>query len=319
MRRLLLAFSAIIAFSQASVAQNYPTRPITIIVPFSAGGSMEFLLRTIQPKMEAELGQPLIFENKPGATGNIGSAYVAKAEPDGYTLLLIGLNLGVQPHLFPKLGFDPIKDFVAIGGLADNPNVCVVSANSKYKTIQDLLNDARERPEKVTYASPGAGSPSHLLAAKMARINNVKMTHVPYKGSNPGLTDLMGGFVDMFCLGAANVLALVNDGKLRPLVVIDDKRSRFLPDVPTLKELGLGEMDGGSTYILLAPAKTPKPIVDRLSSVLEKALSDKAVENVFTKGGFNPSHATAAEMSKLFKAQYDDWGPVVKELGLAVE
>jgi tripartite-type tricarboxylate transporter receptor subunit TctC len=318
MVRFLLAIGAFF-LSQSALAQNFPTRPITVVVPFAAGGGMEFLVRSVQSRMEAALGQPIIIENRPGATGNIGNTYVAKAEPDGYTLLLTAINIGMLPHVFPHLSYDPIKSFTPIGALAETPLTCVVNPASRYKTLADLISDARTNPGKVKYATPGPGSPSHLVVELLSKLNNVQMTQVPYKGSNPALTDIMGGFVDVFCLGVSNVFAQIKENKLRALAVTTASRSVQLPEVPTVKELGLGDMDEGARYIVLAPSATPKPIVDHLTTILGKAVADKAVQEIFLKSGYELTHATPADVTAMLQQQYDLWGPFVKELNLKLE
>jgi tripartite-type tricarboxylate transporter receptor subunit TctC len=317
--RFLLASAAIICVTYSALAQEFPVRPITVVVPFAPGGGMDFILRTFQGGWESALGQPLIIENKPGATGNIGNAFVAKAEPDGYTLLLTQVNIGVFPHVFAHLSYNPLTDFVAIGGVAETPNACVVNPASKYQTFSDIINDARISPGKIKYGTTGVGAPSHLAAEMISRINNVRMTQVPYKGPIPALTDLMGGFIDFICLASVNALPFIRDGKLKAIAVTTQKRSVLLPEVPTITETGIADMNESSRYILVAPAKTPRPIVDRISRVLASVLGDATVEQVFFNAGFEASHTSSIEVSTQIREQYDTWGPIVKELNLRLD
>ncbi|MES1155401.1 MAG: tripartite tricarboxylate transporter substrate binding protein, partial [Pseudorhodoplanes sp.] len=251
MRHLLFGLAAIIEVSLPTAAQEYPSRSITVVIPFPAGGTLDTILRTVQPKMEAALGQSIVVENKPGATGNIGNAYVAKSEPDGCTLLETATNIGVFPHIFPKLNYDPLKDLVIIGGVAETPRVCVVNAEGNIKTFAELLQTAQANPGSVSFGSAGAGASSHLVVELIAQLNHVTFTHVPYKGTAPMNNDLLGGFITFICTAVAGSTSLIQEGRFRPIAMATTGRWPMLPDVPTLKELGFGDINDWTSYVLL--------------------------------------------------------------------
>jgi tripartite-type tricarboxylate transporter receptor subunit TctC len=315
MKIRILMLCILMGLSPAMSAENFPSRPITIINPFPPGGPLDFILRTIQTKMEADLGQSIIIENRPGATGNVGNAYVAKGPADGYVLLAQATNVGMFPHVFPNLPYDPIKDLAVVGALAETPGVCIVSPSAKYQSLADIIKEAKANPGKLNYGSTGNGSPSQIESELLAKANGVKFTHVPYKGASLVFTDLMGKFIDFSCIAVAGPLPLIRDGKLKALAMMTDKRSELLPDVPTVKELGLGDINESSRYILMAPAATPKPVLDRLSSVLAKALADPAVQDTYIKGGFIASRSTPDDVRKQIQEQYA-MGSFVKDLNL---
>jgi tripartite-type tricarboxylate transporter receptor subunit TctC len=315
---LLIAVAAIIGVTQFVAAQAFPSRPITIVVPFPPGGGLDFLLRTIQPKWEAALAQPMVIENRPGATGNVGNAYVAKSEPDGYTLLITATNIGMFPHVFPHLTYDPLKDFAVIGLVGETPGTCIVNP-AKFQILAALISEAKANPGKLNYGSTGNGSPSQLLTELIAKLNNVSFTHVPYKGSTPVATDLVGNFIDFTCIALAGPLPLIQDGKLKAIAIATNKRSILLPDVATVKELGYGDIDEASRYILLAPAMTPRPILDRLRTTLQDILSDPTIQKAFNNGGFEVKPTTPDQVSAMMHEQYDLWGPFVNALKLKVD
>jgi tripartite-type tricarboxylate transporter receptor subunit TctC len=317
--RLFVAFALIVATLHPAPAQTFPSRPITVVVPFPPGGGLDFLLRTIQPKWEAALGQPMVIENRPGATGNVGNAYVAKADPDGYTLVITATNIGMFPHVFAHLAYDPLKDFTVIGLVGETPGTCIVNPNSKYQSLGTLISEARANPGKLNFGSTGNGSPSQLQTELIAKLNNVKFTHVPYKGSTPVSTDLLGNFIDFTCIALAGPLPLIQEGKLKAIAVATKKRSVLLPDVPTVKELGFGDIDEGSRYILLAPVMTPKPIVDQLRTTLQNILADPGIQKAFMNGGFEVDATTPDQVSAMMQEQFDLWGPFVNELKLKVD
>jgi tripartite-type tricarboxylate transporter receptor subunit TctC len=316
-RRLAGLLIVLIGISPIALAQDYPTRSITVVLPFPPGGPLDFLLRSIQGRMESALGQPIIIESKPGAAGNVGTAAVAKAEPDGYTLLGLATNFGIAPYVFSHLPFDPVKDFAVVGSLAETPGVCIVNPASKYHSLAELIKDVQANPGKISYGSGGAGTPSHLEAEMIAKVNNLKWTHVPYKGGVPQIADILGNFIDFGCTGLAGwAFPLIQDGKLRPLAVTSAKRSRVLPDVPTVKELGFGDLDDSSRYIILAPAMTPKPIIERLSKTLVDILADPSLRELYLKSGYEVSDTNPEQVAELIKQQAVIWGPMVKELNL---
>lgn len=311
MRFLLAVVSSVITM-QATMAQDFPSRPINVVVPFPPGGGLDFLIRTVQPKMEAELGQPLVIENRPGNLGNIGNAYVAKAAPDGYTLLVTAVNIGVFPFMFPDLPYDPLTAFTPVGELAQTPGGCVVGPASDFKSFADIIARAKANPGRVKFASEGTGAPSHLIVDLIAKLNDVKFTRVPYDFASGSIAAVGDGSVDFSCNGLAGVLPQIREGKLRALAVTGAARSVVLPDVPTVKESGSGDIDENSRYILVAPAAVPGPIMQRLSTALAHALADPVIKDTIIKKGFDPASASPAEVSALIRKQYDLWGPFLK-------
>jgi tripartite-type tricarboxylate transporter receptor subunit TctC len=315
-----LVVLAVFGLTQPVSAQDYPSRPITVVIPFTPGGPLDFLLRTIKEKFEKALGQQILIEDRPGQTGIVGSAYAAKAAPDGYTLLMTSANNGMFPHIFRNLPHDPIKDFVPVGEVAQTPEVIVVHPSSRFQTLADLIKEAKENPGKVRYGSSGNGTPSHIITEYMGKLNGVKFVHVPYKNSLESLDDVMQKSLDFVCTGlSGRALPLIREGKMKPIAVIGNKRSSQLPDVPTVKEAGFGDVEEVSRYILVAPAKTPKPIIDRLSVALTSVLADQAVQKVYIERGFEIAHSTPAEVSAAIQHEYDFWGPVLKELNLKID
>ena len=304
---------AIIGVPAAS-AQTFPSQPVRVVVPFPAGGGTDILMRIIQDKYAARLGQPVVIDNRPGASGNIGSGVVAKAAPDGYTLLVQGTIVGVYPTVFASLPYDPFKDFFYIGGVAESPAVVVVNPDSKIKTIGDLIAEGKKRP--LNFASAGVGAPQHLATERLARINKTQLTHVPYKGSATAVSDLLAGVLDFGSLSLSSVLTLVQDGKLRAIAVASDKRTKMLPDVPTIKEAGFGDVSGTIRFFLAAPAGTPPTAVEKLSNALQAVVKDQDIQNEFLKRGYEITLANSKEVEAMVGEQRDTWLSVIRDLKL---
>lgn len=306
---ICIAIAAVFGASQPAAAEDFPSHPVTIVVGFPLGGGLDFLIRTAQPKMEEALGQKLTIENKPGNLGNIANAVVAKSDPDGYTLLMTASNIGVFPFLNPDLAYDPVKAFTAVGEVAEMVNLCVVKPDSKIQSFGDLVKEAKANPGQIKFASEGTGAPSHLIVDLLGKLNDVKLTRVPYDHATLALAAIMDGSVTFSCNGIAGVLAPVKEGKLRPIAITSAHRSVHVPDVPTVKELGFGDVDESVVFMLVAPALTPKPIVDRLSSALKTAVADPSVQAAYIKRGFDLGHIPAADVGLLIQKQHDLWGP----------
>jgi tripartite-type tricarboxylate transporter receptor subunit TctC len=286
------------------------------VVPFPPGGGTDILMRLIQDKYAAKLGQPVVIDNRPGASGNIGAGVVAKSKPDGYTLLVQATIVGIYPSVYASLPYDPQKDFIWIGGVAESPAVIVTNPNSKYKTIADLMAEAKARPKQVNFASAGVGSPQHLATERLGRLNNVEFTHVPYKGSATAVTDLLSGVLDFGTLSFSSVLSLIQEGKLRPLALASDKRSKLMPDVPTLKEAGLGDVSGTVRFIIGAPTGTPDAAVEKLSADLNAVVKEPDIQEGFAKRGYEITLATPKEVLAMVREQKDLWDPLVREMKL---
>lgn len=315
MRLASLVFAAVTAFGiPQAVAQQFPAQPVHVVVPFPPGGGTDILMRLIQDKYAAKLGQPVVIDNRPGASGNIGAGVVAKSKPDGYTLLVQATIVGIYPSVFSSLPYDPQKDFVWIGGVAESPAAIVTNPNSKYKTIADLMTEGKVRP--VNFASAGVGSPQHLATERLSKLNKVQFTHVPYKGSATAITDLLSGVLDFGTLSLSSVLPLIQEGKLRALAVASDNRSKLMPNVPTLKESGLGDVSGTVRFIIGAPTGTPDAAVQKLSSDLNAVVKDPEIQEGFAKRGYEITLATPKEVLAMVREQKELWDPLVRELKL---
>lgn len=317
--RLLLSLIALAAALSApqSHAQTFPTGPVRVVVPFPAGGGTDILMRLIQDKYAAKLGKPIVVDNRPGASGNIGTAMVAKSAPDGYTLLVQGTIIGIYPNVFSYMSYDPFKDFAFLGGLAESSAVIVVNPASKFKTIADLIAEAKQRP--VNFGSAGIGSPQHLATEQLASLNKAQLTHVPYKGSATVVTDLLAGVLDFGALSLSSVLNLIQDGRLRAIVMASDKRSTLLPTVQTIKEAGFGDVSGTIRFFLAAPAGTPPAVFDRLSKDLEAVVKDPEIQDGFAKRGYEITLANAKDVEAMVGEQRDIWLPIIRELNLKLD
>ncbi|MGE3988803.1 Bug family tripartite tricarboxylate transporter substrate binding protein [Pseudorhodoplanes sp.] len=317
MRLFALVFAALAVLgAPQTLAQEFPSQPVRVVVPFPPGGGTDILVRLIQDKYSAKLGQPVVIDNRPGAAGNIGAGVVAKSKPDGYTLLVQATIVGIYPSVYASLPYDPQKDFIWIGGVAESPAVIVTNPNSKYKTIADLMAEAKARPKQVNFASAGVGSPQHLATERLGRLNKVEFTHVPYKGSATAVTDLLSGVLDFGTLSFSSVLSLIQEGKLRALALASDSRSKLMPDVPTLKESGLGDVSGTVRFIIGAPAGTPEAAVEKLSADLNAVVKDPDIQAGFAKRGYEITLATPKEVLTMVREQKELWDPLVRELNL---
>ncbi len=318
MRRAFIAALLALAVGFAG-AQEWPARPLRIIVPFSPGGAVDGPARAIAQELGRRLGQQVIIDNRPGAGATIGSEAVAKAAPDGYTLLLASQTNAIAASLYTKLNFNPVDDFVAISLLGREPGVLVVHPSLPVKNVAELVAYAKERPGQVNYASSGNGSGQHLFMAQFATMAGLQLVHVPYRGSGQATTDLLAGTVPMAMPGTAGMVAHIRAGKLRALAVSGSTRSPQLPEVPTLAESGLA---GYSAYVwlgLLAPKGTPAAIVERLNRELKAALAAPEVRGYFTEAGIEPLGTTPTEFDAFFREERDRWARVVKDTGAKID
>jgi tripartite-type tricarboxylate transporter receptor subunit TctC len=303
----------------AATAQDYPNRPIKIIVPFSPGGAVDGPTRAVAQELSRRLKQQVIIDNKPGAGATIGSEMVAKAAPDGYTLLLASQTNAISAALYSKLSFNPIDDFVGISLLGREPGVLVVHPSLPVKSVAELIAYAKERPGQLNYASSGNGSGQHLFMAMFASMSGISIVHVPYRGSGQATTDLLGGTVPMAMPGTAGMVAHIKAGKLRPLATSGVTRSPQLPEVPTLAESGL---TGYSAYVwmgLLAPKGTPPAIIERLNRELKASLAAPEVKGFFNEAGVEIVGSTPTEFDTYFREERDRWARSVKESGAKID
>jgi len=306
---------AIAAAPQPSVAQNYPDHPITLVVPYPAGGGNDVLARLVAEKMSKPLGQSIVVENRGGAGGTIATRQVAKSTPDGYTLLIATSSLAINPSLYPNVGYDPRKDFAPIGLIASSANVVLVHPSVPAESITELIALAKQSPSKLDFASTGSGSSVHLAAELFASMAGVKLNHVPYRGTAPALTDLLGGHVGLMFATMPSALGLVRDGKVRALAVTGPKRSANFPDVPTVAEAGLPGYEAVLHYGLVAAAGTPRPIVEKLNAALREALADDTLRQRFATEGAEPLPSTPKEYATDIDHEEIKWSKIVRESG----
>lgn len=297
-------------------AQDYPNKPLRIVVPFPPGGSNDVLGRVLGQKISEAMGQPVLVDNKAGAAGNIGTDFVAKAPADGYTLLVASnTGLAINPVLYPKLPFDAIKDFEPITLLGGLPIVLVVNANVKASSVTELIALAKKDPNKITYASAGAGTPQHMSAELFKSMTGTKITQVPYKGSGPALIDVIAGTVDIMFCPINSALPHIRSGKLRALGVATAKRVTLLPEVATVAETVPGYVS--DIWIgMVAPAKTPAPVIAKLNTELRKALSLPDVKDKLAEQGIEATSSTPAEFANLIAADQKRWAVVIKGAGI---
>jgi tripartite-type tricarboxylate transporter receptor subunit TctC len=297
----------------------WPTKPITLVVTYPPGGGADAMARLIAPKLGEALGQSVIVDNRPGAGGQIGAAFVAKAAADGHTLMLDASSFAVNPALYPKLPYDSNKAFRAIGVIAQFPNVVLVNAQFPAKSVADLTALARVRKDAVSYASSGNGSAQHLAGALFESATKVDMVHVPYKGGGPALNDVIGGQVPLFFGNLASTLQHVQSGKLRALAVTSAKRSSMLPDVPTLVEAGVQGAEIYEWNALFAPAGTPESVVQKLNAALQKAIDAPEVKARISQLGGEIQRTTPDAAQQFIGTQMTLWARVVKDRNIAIE
>ena len=313
-RRLLLAATALLAAPQA-IAQTWPARPIRLVVPFPPGGTTDIVGRIVAARMSVALGQPVVVENRAGAGGTVGSDVVAKSPPDGYTLVVSNIAAhGVAPSIFPTLPYDPVRDFTHIALLADTPSALAVSAASPMRTFADLV--ARARTRDVTVASPGNGSSSHVLTGLLARNMDLRLVHVPYRGSAPGITALLAGEVDAII---TTLLELGGNDRIRMLASTAARRSPGYETIPTFAELGRPEMTAPTWFGLSGPAGLPAPIADRLHAEAMAALRHPEVVQRLTELVATPDALTRADYAALVAREVTRWAEAVRISGARAE
>ena len=313
-----MAFSLALACAAPAQAQQYPTRPVRFVVPFAPGGSTDTLARTLGQKLSEALGEQVVVDNRSGGSGNIGMEIVARAAPDGHTIVLGYIaNLAIGPSLYAKLPFDPVKDFAPVTQLASSPNVLAAHPAVPARNLKELIALARARP--VNFASAGVASVGHLTGEFLNSLAGIKMVHVPYKGSGQAVTDLLGGHVQLMFSGFSSALPHIKAGKLRALAVTGAKRSPALPDVPTIAESGFPKFEATAWYGVLAPAQTPRPIVIRLHDEIIKALQLPDVKERLASVGFEIVGSTPEAFGAYIQSEIRKWEKVVKASGAKPE
>lgn len=313
-RRLLLAAAATVLATSAMAQGGYPNKPIRLIVPFPPGGNVDLSARILAPQLQEALGQPVVIENKAGASGTLGLDAVAKSAPDGYTLGMASpVNHLAAPSLYPKLPYDSIRDFTPVGLVASVPMVLTVGPSVQAGTVQDLLKLARERNGSITMASAGSGSGNHIVGELFQAAAGVHFVHVPYKGSALANNDLAGGHVDLHFDQLSSVLPLIKGGKLRPLAVTTTQRASLLPDVPTLAEAGLPGFDASTTLGLVLPGGASPELVGKLNKVLQDILKKPAVRDSFAQLGASVQESTPAQYAAFIRAEIAKTAKIVKD------
>jgi len=316
----LFALIALAALSMPANADDYPNKPITFMIPFPPGGSTTIVVRSISEELGKALGQQIVIDNRAGAGGTVGTKSLAKAEPDGYT---IGLGysgtLAIGPNLYPNVGYDPRKDFVPIGRIGTAPNTMVVHPSFPAKTVAELIAYAKANPGKVNYGSAGVGTVSHICGEYFATAAGIKLVHVPYKGTGPALTDLIGGHIPMAFAPIPATYENHKGGRIRMLAVTSAKRSALAPEIPTIAESGVPGFEAVLSYGVVAPAGTPRAIIEKLNKALNDVLKSDEVRTRLAREGAEPAPSTPEEYAALIDREEKQWGPIVKASGAKAE
>ncbi|RJL16345.1 tripartite tricarboxylate transporter substrate-binding protein [Paracoccus siganidrum] len=319
MKKTTILAAALAAFAGMASAQDYPTQPINIVVPFAAGGPTDTVTRLVAQAMSRDLGQQVVVENVGGAGGTLGAARVAQAQADGYTLLLHHIGMSTAPTLYRQLPFDVLNDFSYIGLVTEVPMVFVGRPDLELNTLEEVIDWVREEGENVMYANAGIGAASHLCGLLFMNAVDQQMTTIPYQGTAPAVTDLMGGQVDFLCDQTTNTTNQIRDGSIKPFAVTVPERLDSLPDVPTTAEAGLGDFEITIWHGLYAPAGTPDDVVAKLSAALQTALQDETVIERFADLGTAPSpqdDATPEALRAKLEAEIELWRPLIEDAGV---
>lgn len=316
-----VAFAALLATPHlAAASDNYPNHAVRWIVPFPPGGAMDNIARTLAEAMGKDLGQSFVVENRAGAGGNIGATAVARAKPDGYTIMIVANGMAVNPALYPSMAYDPIKDFTPISLLAVVPNVLVANPQRiKAKTVPEVIALAKANPGKYTYASAGVGTSIHLAGELFAKMAGVQMLHVPYKGSGPAIADMLGGQVDYMFDSITSAKPHIDAGKLVAIAVTTKKRSAALPNVPTVAEAGLPGYELTPWFATFAPAGTPPAVIDKLNRAMRDALKTPKVQNTLASIGAEPIGGSPAELRDYLAAETKSGRELIESRGIKME
>jgi tripartite-type tricarboxylate transporter receptor subunit TctC len=318
MRSLLVA--SVLAFAvSAAGAQAYPNRPLKLIVPFAPGGFTDVVARILGVKLSQSLGQQVVVENKPGAGSTIGSDFVAKSAPDGYTLLMVSSTHVISPWLYRNLPYDPIRSFTPVSKLADSAYVLLVNPKVPARNVQEFVALAKAQPHAIHYASSGNGSAQHLMGGLFVALTGAPLKHVPYRGSAGAANDLVAGVVESSFAGVPNALAQVPQGRLKALAVTTSKRAPQLPDVPTLQEAGVADYDASVWLALLAPAGTPPDVVARLNSEVARLMRDPETRKTLHDAGVEATPSTPEEMGAYMAQELARWGKLVRDTGIKLD
>jgi tripartite-type tricarboxylate transporter receptor subunit TctC len=317
---LAAALAAMLAGAHPARAQDFPTRAITLIVPYTPGGGNDAMARVVADKMSMALGQQIVIENRGGAGGSIATRQVARAAPDGYTLGLGGTGtLAIDPTLYPNVGYDPRKDFAPVGLIATSALIVLVNPVVPAKTLAEFIGYAKAEPGKINYASAGSGSGIHLGTELLAYMAGIKMTHIPYKGSAPALTDLIGGHVVLYFSSLPPAIGLVREGKVRALAVTGPTRSKVFPDMPTVAEAALPGFEAVLHYGIVAPAGTPRPVIAKLNAAMRTALTSPDVQARIDTDGAEAFASTPEQYAADIDREETKWSEIVRRSGAKAE
>ncbi len=321
MKRLMsFVLLAVALASGIAAAQTWPTKPIRIIVPYPAGGTSDILARALGPGITAALGQPVVVENKAGATGNLGADYVAKAAPDGYVFLLADIgSLAISPSVFKDLPFDPVKDFAPVAMVAYSPHLLAVQPSVPANNVKELIALAKAKPDSLNFAVSGIGGANHLAGIDFALRSGIKWTYIPYKGGSQAITDVVGGQAQVIFNGMLATYPFVKDNRLKAIAVSSAKRFSTAPDIPTVAESGLPGFETGSWQGIVAPANTPPAIVNKLHDVVTKILATPEMKDRLDKAGAEIRPQTPAQFGDFIRSEKARWAKVVKESGATFE
>ena len=305
----------------AALAQSaaYPDKPVKFVVPYPPGGGTDVIARIVQERFSALLGQQVLIENKGGAGGSVGSEIVARAAPDGYTVLFTLSSHTINPAIFPKLSFDTVKDFEPVGTVASLPQILVAHPQLPANTVAELVALAKAKPGSLSYASVGNGSPGHLAGELLKLRTGSQMTHIPYRGGAPAVTDVMGGQVPLLWVSIPAAAQFVKAGKLKALGVSTLRRSAAFPDVPTLQEAGIADFEVDSWYAMFVPAKTPKPVIERLNRVLNSIVAEPAIREKLLAQGAEGVGGSADALGKIVAAELPKWAKLAKDANIKAD
>jgi tripartite-type tricarboxylate transporter receptor subunit TctC len=297
----------------------YPDKPVKFVVPYPPGGGTDVVARIVQQRLQAALGQSIVIENKGGAGGSLGTDIVAKAAPDGYTVLFTLSSHTINPAIFPKLPYDTIKDFEPVGLVASLPQLLAANMAVPVRSVADVVAQAKAAPDKFSFASVGNGSPGHLAGELMVLRTGAPMAHIPYRGGGPAVTDVIGGQVPLLWVSIPAAAAQVKAGKLRALAVSTTKRSPAFPEVPTMQEAGVADFEVDSWYAMLVPAKTPRPIIDRLNKALNTVLAEPAIRAQLLDQGADAVGGTPEALAKVIAAEVPKWVKLAKDANIKAD
>jgi len=319
-RRAALAAAFALAIAGPAVADTWPSKPIHLIVPFPAGGGTDIIARELANQITNQAKWTFVVENRAGSGGNIGVDFAAKAQPDGYTIVIGQTsNLAINPTLYSKLPYDPTKDFTPVSLVGSSPLTLVVASNSQYKTLADLVKAAKAKPGSINFATSGSGTVAHLATEMFQKEAGIKLVHIPYKGASQGVVDVIGGSVELYMSSIPTLIGHIRNGKLRALTVTSAKRVADLPNVPTIAESGYKGFDAVTWFGILGPAKMPPEAVAKLNSEIVRALKSPELQKKMTEQGVDLASSTPEQFGALIKTDIAKWGKVVKESGAKVD